>query len=89
MHTLDPTNQEFQMLALVKLLPESMRLKAFFYIGISTMPMMRYVRPKLIEYTTERVVVRIDVSHRSKNGLTPCSWAHLQLEVTVSQGRSQ
>jgi hypothetical protein len=68
MHTLDPTNQEFQMLALVKLLPESMRLKAFFYIGISTMPMMRYVRPKLIEYTTERVVVRIDVSRRSKNG---------------------
>jgi acyl-coenzyme A thioesterase PaaI-like protein len=56
------------MLALVKLLPESMRLKALFHIGISLMPMMRYVRPKLIEYSPERIVVRIDVSRRSKNG---------------------
>jgi len=56
------------MLALVKLLPESMRLKALFRIGTSVMPMMRYVRPKLVEYTPERMVVRIDVSRRSKNG---------------------
>jgi hypothetical protein len=30
--------------------------------------MMRYVRPKLVELTEERTVVRIDVSRRSKNG---------------------
>ena len=58
MHTLDRTNPEVQMLALVKLLPESMRLKALFHIGISVMPMMRYVRPKLIEYSPERIAVR-------------------------------
>jgi hypothetical protein len=58
MHTLDQTNTEVQMLSLVKLLPESMRLKTLFHIGLSVMPMMRYVRPKLIEYSPERIVIR-------------------------------
>jgi hypothetical protein len=68
MPTLNQTNLEVQMLSLVKLLPESMRLKALFHIGLSVMPMMRYVKPKLMEFSPERIVVRIDVSRRSKNG---------------------
>jgi hypothetical protein len=56
------------LLALVKLLPEPLRTKALFHIGMSVMPMMRYVRPRLVALTDERTIVRIDVSHRSKNG---------------------
>ena len=56
------------MLALVKLLPEPLRTKALFHVGISILPMVRYVRPKLIELTQERAVIRIDVSRRSRNG---------------------
>lgn len=55
------------MLALVKLLPEPLRTKALFRIGLSAIPMMRYVRPKLVELAPDRTTVRIDVSHRSKN----------------------
>lgn len=47
------------MLSLVKLLPEPMRLKALFHIGLSVMPMMRYVTPKLVELSPERIVVSI------------------------------
>lgn len=56
------------MLSLVRLLPEPLRTKALFQLGISAMPMMRYVRPKLVELTPDRATVRIDVSRRSKNG---------------------
>jgi acyl-coenzyme A thioesterase PaaI-like protein len=56
------------LLALVKLLPEPLRTKALFHFGISVMPMMRYVRPRLVELTPDRTTVRIDVSRRSKNG---------------------
>jgi acyl-coenzyme A thioesterase PaaI-like protein len=55
-------------LAIIKLLPEPLRSQALFRIGIATMPMMRYVRPKLVELSDERAVVRIDVSRRSRNG---------------------
>ena len=55
------------MLALIKLLPEPLRTQALFRVGVSALPMMRYVRPKLVELTQERAVVRIDVSRRSKN----------------------
>ena len=55
------------MLSLVKLLPEPLRTKALFQLGIAAMPMMRYVRPKLVELTPDLATVRIDVSRRSKN----------------------
>lgn len=54
-------------LALVKRLPESLRTKALFHFGISLTPMIRYVSPRLVEITSDRATVRIDVSRRTKN----------------------
>ena len=65
------------MLSLVKLLPEPLRTKALFQLGISVMPMMRYVRPKLVELTPDRATVRINVSRRSKNGYNSLFLGHL------------
>ncbi len=56
------------MLALVKRLPEPYRTKVQFYLGTSLMPMMRYVRPKLVELNANTATIRIDVSRRSRNG---------------------
>ena len=55
------------MLSLVKLLPEGLRYQALFRIGMSSIPMMGYVRPRLIEHSPEKVVVRINRSRRTKN----------------------
>ncbi|MES2047164.1 MAG: DUF4442 domain-containing protein [Pseudomonadota bacterium] len=55
------------LLALIKLLPESLQIKMLFRIGLSSIPMMRYSGPKLVELTPERAVIRIDVSRHSKN----------------------
>ena len=55
------------MLALIKLLPESLRYKALFRMGISVVPMIRYLRPRLVEVSPERAVIRINLSRRSKN----------------------
>lgn len=53
---------EVKLLSLVKLLPEPLRTKALFHLGISVMPMMRYVRPKLVELKPDRATVRMNVS---------------------------
>ena len=55
------------MIALVKRLPEPYRTKVQFYPGTSLMPMMRYVRPKLVELTAKTATIRIDVSRRIRN----------------------
>lgn len=55
------------MLALIKLLKEPLRTRAMFYLGISMTPMLRYIRPRLVELTSDRATVRINVSRRSKN----------------------
>lgn len=55
------------MLALIKRLPEPLRTKALFRLGVSLTPMMRYVRPRLVELTSDRATVRINVSRRSEN----------------------
>ena len=55
------------MLTLVKLLPESLRYKALFRMGVSVVPMIRYLRPRLVELSPDRAVVRINHSRRSKN----------------------
>lgn len=56
-----------RLLALLKLLPESWRLKALFRLGVSVVPMMRYVRASLVELTDEKIVIRIDRTRRTKN----------------------
>lgn len=56
------------MLALIKRLPEPWRTRALFRLGVSSAPMLRYVRPRLVELTEERATVRIDRSRRSRNG---------------------
>jgi hypothetical protein len=58
---------ETAVLNLVKLLPESLRYKALFRMGISVVPMIRYLRPRLVELSPDRAVVRINLSRRSKN----------------------
>jgi hypothetical protein len=52
---------------LVRLLPESLRYKTFFRTGTSVVPMIRYLRPRLVELSPDQAVVRIDLSRRSKN----------------------
>ncbi|MEJ2353330.1 MAG: hypothetical protein P8Y03_26390, partial [Anaerolineales bacterium] len=55
------------MIRLVRLLPESLRYKTFFRMGTSVVPMIRYLRPRLVELSPDQAVVRIDLSRRSKN----------------------
>ena len=48
-------------------LPETLRIKLLFQVGLSQIPMMRSIRPKLIEVSAARVVVRVALSRRTKN----------------------
>ena len=66
MHSLSGT-KEIAVIRLVRLLPESLRYKTLFRMGISVVPMIRYLRPRLVELSPDRAVVRIDLSRRSKN----------------------
>lgn len=52
---------------LVNLLPEAQRFKVLFRIGMLSIPMMGYVRPRLVALSPESVVVRINLSRRTKN----------------------
>jgi acyl-coenzyme A thioesterase PaaI-like protein len=55
------------MKTLLGLLPEGLRMKALFQLAVGRVPMMRYVRPRLVELSAQRVVVRVDLSRRTRN----------------------
>ena len=52
---------------LITLLPEAQRFKILFRLGMRDIPMMGYVRPRLVALSPESVVVRIDCFRRTKN----------------------
>jgi hypothetical protein len=52
---------------LLNRLPERFRTKLLFHAGLIRIPMMRYIRPKLIESSDANVVVRVNLSRRTKN----------------------
>jgi len=52
---------------LVSLLPEAQRFKVLFRMGILRVPMMGYVRARLVELSPVSAVVRINLSRRTKN----------------------
>ncbi|MGH8864443.1 MAG: PaaI family thioesterase [Burkholderiales bacterium] len=54
-------------IAIANRLPEPLRTRALFRIGTSITPMMRYVKPKLVELTDARATIRVDVSRRTRN----------------------
>ncbi len=51
-------------------LPESLRTKALFRLGLMRVPMMGYIRPRLVELSANKVVVRVDLSRRTRNMYT-------------------
>jgi hypothetical protein len=55
------------MRAILNILPEDLRIKILFRIGLVSIPMMGYVRPRLIELSQDKVVVRVNVSRRTRN----------------------
>ena len=48
-------------------LPEALRIKLLFHVGLLQIPMMRGIHPKLIEVSAAKVVVRVTLSRRTKN----------------------
>ena len=52
---------------LLSMLPEDLRIALLFRLGLAQIPMMRYVRPRLVELTRERVVVAVRLRRRTKN----------------------
>lgn len=48
-------------------LPEGLRMKALFFLAVRRIPMMRYIRPRLVELSAHKVVVRVDLSRRTRN----------------------
>ncbi len=55
------------MRAILNRLPERLRIKILFHAGLMQIPMMGYIRPKLIEISDAKVVVRVNLSRRTKN----------------------
>jgi len=53
--------------AILNLLPEDLRIKILFRIGLMGIPMMGYVRPRIAELSQDKVVVRVNVSRRTRN----------------------
>jgi len=52
---------------LVNRLPERLRKKVMFRLAVRTVPMMQYVRPSLVELSDSKVIVRVDLSRRTRN----------------------
>lgn len=48
-------------------LPMDVRTRILLRAGLNKIPMMRYIRPKLIELSDARAVVKVNLSRRTKN----------------------
>lgn len=55
------------MRAILNLLPDDLRIKILFRIGVMSIPMVGYIRPRLVQLSQDKVVVRVNLSRRTKN----------------------
>lgn len=55
------------LIAIANHLPAGLRTQALFRAGTASTPLMGYVRPRLVMLTQERIVIRVDVTRRSRN----------------------
>jgi len=53
--------------AIANRLPAALRVRMLFRAGTASTPLMSYIRPRLVTLTPERIVIRVDVTRRSRN----------------------